>query len=172
MSPGLWRLRKSTSWLVRRFFCRILPTTTPARRVGAELAATPGAAAGPRPGDRTVLVQAVDRFVEVAHEAAAAELAVGEDLEAQLLLPREDAKNLPVLDLRQALGRDTGIAAGVAHLARSQEAADVIGAVHGIGYLNARRALRSCSALMPGPNSFSKKPSFTSRLTTLLSMTL
>src|SRR6185295_1089520 len=132
----------------------------------------PGAAAGPRPRDRAVLVQAVDRFVEIAHEAAAPQLAVGEDLEAQILLPRQDAKNVPVLDLREALGRDAGIAAGVEHLARPQKAADVICAVHRIGYLNARRALRSCSALMPGPKSFSKKPSLTSRLTTPLSMTL
>ena len=98
---------------------------------GGGTAGAPGAAARPRPRDRTVFVQAVDRFVEIAHEAAAAQLAVGEDLEAQILLPREDPENVPVLDLLQTFGRDTGIAAGVEHLARPQEAADVICAVHG-----------------------------------------
>ncbi len=76
---------------------------------------------------------------------------------------------------RECVRRDTAdgrIGAGIKYVPRPQEAADVICAVHGAAYLNASFALRSCSALMPGPNNFSKKPSLTSRLTMLLSMTL
>jgi hypothetical protein len=115
------------------------------------------------------VVQPFDRFVEVAHEAAAAKFAVGEDLKAQILLPGESAQDVLVLDRSERVGGDMGIAAGIEHCPRPQEAADVVCAVHrGVSlptYLNAIFDFRSSSALIPGPNSFSKNPSFTSLLT-------
>src|SRR6185503_933981 len=77
----------------------------------------------PRPRDRPVLIQAVNRFVEVAHEPAAAEFAVGVDVEAQRLLACQDAQDVLVLDRLELLGIDTSCAS-LADSLRPQEAAD------------------------------------------------
>jgi len=58
----------------------------------------------PRSGHRAPEVEAFDRIREVAHEVAPTQLAVGEDIEPQLLLPGEDAEDVTVFDRPEALG--------------------------------------------------------------------
>ena len=122
--------------------------------------------------DGPVVVETIDGLVEVAHEAVAA-LAIGQDAEAKRVLPLEELQNLGVFNLAQRGRRDAWIRARVENRAWPQEAADVVGAIRDRhDYLNASFALRSSSALIDGPNSFWKKPSFTSRSTVLLSMSV
>ena len=85
----------------------------------------------------------------------AAQLAIGHDAEAELVLPLEELQNLGVFDLAERGWRDAWVFARVENRAWPQEAADVVGAIRdGHAYLNASFALRSSSALIDGPNSF------------------
>ena len=123
--------------------------------------------------DGPVVVETVDGVVEVAHEAVAAQLAIGQDAEAKRALPLEELQNFGVFDLAQRSRRDAWIRARIENRAWPKEAADVVGAIRDRhAYLNASFALRSSSARIDGPKSFWKKPSFTSRSTVLLSMSV
>src|SRR5262249_23196790 len=86
---------------------------------------------GALPGavDLELAVEPFDRLVEVAHEAGAAQLAVGEDREAGVLLPLQDVEDTAIFDHPQLVGRDGRIPARVEQLLRPQQAADVICAV-------------------------------------------
>ena len=80
---------------VSRLVWRSFSDTTPARPMpDLALRALPGAL------DIALAVQAFDRIVEVAHEAAAAEFAIGEDCEAQFLLTFEHAQNRLIFKCR------------------------------------------------------------------------
>ena len=57
---------------------------------------------------------------EIRHEAFAAEFAVGEDVEAQLLLLRQDAQDLAILDFAQARA-ECGFAARASSISGPQE---------------------------------------------------
>ena len=64
------------------------------------------------------------------HEPAAAELAVGEDVEAQLALALEDAQDRAVLE-RAQLVRRRAVMTCREQLGGSEKAADVVGAIRG-----------------------------------------
>ena len=116
MSPGLCACRKSISCLVRRLVWRDLRlddagdarVDAPERRRPAQVRATP-----------SLFVHAVDGLVEVGHEGAAAELTVGEDLEAEVLLLLEDVEDVLVLDGAQLRRGVTPGGAGVEELLRA-----------------------------------------------------
>ena len=72
--------------------------------------------------------------MEVAHESAAAKLAIGEDLEAEILLASENTEDLPIFQLLEFLGGDPA-PIRVQKFFRPQEAADLVGSIfegHGL----------------------------------------
>ena len=77
---------------------------------------------------------AVDRVDEVAGPATASELAVAEDVDANLFLQLEDLQNRVVLDRAQLVQRQLALGVGdvrvLDHLG-SEEAADLVGAIGG-----------------------------------------
>ena len=58
----------------------------------------------PSAGDRHAFVDSFDGVVEIAHEVAAAQLAVGEDLEAKILLPFDHSQDVLVFERAQLRG--------------------------------------------------------------------
>ena len=64
--------------------------------------------------------------MEVAHESAAAKLAIGEDLEAQVFLATQNAQNLLILQLLEFLRGDAA-PNRLQKLFRTQKAADLVG---------------------------------------------
>ena len=90
--------------------------------------------------DRDVGLDAAELLEEVDVEIGAAELAVGDALEADVLLELHDLGDRLVFDLAQLLGRDVAarlLGAGFEQVLRAQEAADVVVAGgefhHGVG---------------------------------------
>src|SRR5439155_16407970 len=99
-----------------------------ARRADARGRGNAGRGALPGPGDLILLIETVDRFVEIAHEAGAAQLAIGEDLEAVLFLACQDIKDVRVLDGLELFARES-VVARVEQRPRAQQAADVVGTI-------------------------------------------
>ncbi len=97
------------------------------------------AKATPRVHD--VLVDAVEAPEEIEMPPGAAEFAVGDRLQADVLLLFDDAFDLAILDRFQRIGIDFAFGAPLARFfqrGRSQQAADMIGAERRLG------ALRHC----------------------------
>src|SRR5207245_1683523 len=69
------------------------------------------------------------RLVEVAHEGAAAQLAVREDGEPGLPLPLQQPQDLPILERTELLRGHGRVGAGAEQLRRAQQAAHMIGTV-------------------------------------------
>src|SRR5262249_23646195 len=80
----------------------------------------------PHPIELVFGTEPFDRFVEVAHESGAAQLAVGEDLEAGILLALQDVENVPIFNRGELVAGDARIAASRQQLLRPQQAADVV----------------------------------------------
>jgi hypothetical protein len=78
---------------------------------------------------RSVLVQTFHGIVEIAHESAAPEFAVGEDLEAELFLAFQRAQNVEILNLADAVSGGVAIATNSPQLRRAKKTAYVVGAV-------------------------------------------
>jgi hypothetical protein len=73
-------------------------------------------------------------LVKVAHESAAAELAIGEDLKTQILLVTQDTENLAILKVLEFLTVHSA-PIRLQQLFRPQEAADLVGSIfkgHGL----------------------------------------
>ena len=152
IGPGLWAFRNGSSWPVSRRTARSLPVTMPATLLVAAAAARAGL---PRARHRVAEVEALDRVGEVAHEVAPAQLAVGEDAEAELGLLGEHAQDVPVLELPQPLGSARGGKARFQEVGGPQEAAHLIGPQgcrHGgsiIGHLDSDATLSEPFARCP-----------------------
>src|SRR5687768_35687 len=97
----------------------------------------------PSTGNRHTFVDSLHRVVEIAHEVAAAQLAIGKDLEAEILLPFDDSQDVLVLKRAQLRGVRIRVSR-LQELRGSQQAADVIGAI-------SSRHKSSCQADEKGP---------------------
>ena len=109
MAPGLWAWRKGSSCPVSRRWARSGEATIPVTLL------TGGAVRPPACQERATapgVVEALDRVPEVAHEVRPPELAVGEDVEAQVLLSRQGPADVAVLQLPEGLGVGPGTLAG------------------------------------------------------------
>src|SRR3989338_6899765 len=80
--------------------------------------------------DEIALVNPLHRIVEVAHEVAAPELAVGEYLQAQLFLALEHPLNVLVFERPQLLAIDLAIAACLQQLLGSEQAAHMVRTIY------------------------------------------
>src|SRR5437764_10988423 len=82
---------------------------------------------GRRPVDVTV-----HRLPEVASPPAAAELAIGEDVDARIALELQDVEDCRILHLAQGIGREPAFDERGVRLAQSlrpQKAADLVGSI-------------------------------------------
>ena len=109
-----------------------------ARRADASGDPHAGWSAFPRAVHFVVVVQTLHRLVEIAHEAGAPQLAVGEDLETDRLLAIQHVEDAAILDRRELLVRERRILARLEQLDRSQQAADMIRAVASCHFLTLR----------------------------------
>ncbi len=105
------------------------------RRLEADLAAVVAAEAR----DKAALADrdAVEPLEKIDVEEGAAELAVGDALKADLLLPPGGFGDALVLDRAQILGRDPALGAprpSVEQALRAQQAADMVGAERWLGH--------------------------------------
>lgn len=83
----------------------------------------------PRACDVGLVVEALHGIVEAAHESTPAEFAIGEYAEAGFLLSRQRPQDVPIFQGGQLFGGSFRIVAGIQQLLRTQQAADVIGAI-------------------------------------------
>ena len=90
-----------------------------------------GRRALPRPIQVVLAIETLDRLVEVAHEAGAAQLAVGKDLEPGPLLTIEDVEDVPILDAGQLVMRDIRVLARLEQFRRPQQTANLVRAIDG-----------------------------------------
>src|SRR5260370_38840664 len=79
--------------------------------------------------DGSVHIETCYRLVKVAHKSAAPQLAVREDLETKLLLAREHALDVPVLNSLELFWSNVWILAGVEYFLWPQKATDVVRAI-------------------------------------------
>ena len=102
-----------------------------ARRADALRHTDAGRRALPRPIQVVLGIETLDRLVEVAHEAGAAQLAVGKDLEPGPLLTIEDVEDVPILDASQLVMRDIRVLARLEQFRRPQQTANLVRAIDG-----------------------------------------
>jgi hypothetical protein len=67
--------------------------------------------------------------MKIAHESAPPEFPIGEDLESQILLAREDVLDVPVLDPSKFFRINVWVFPGVEYFLRAEEATNVIRAI-------------------------------------------
>ena len=97
-------------------------------------------------GVHDVLLDAVEAPEEIEMPPGAAELAVGDRLQADLFLLLDDALDLAVFDRLERGGVDLALGALLARLlqrGRTQQAADMVGAERRLGALHLFRSLNS-----------------------------
>ena len=101
-------------------------------------------------------LDAVEALVEIELPPGAAELAVGRELEADLLLLLDDLLDLAVLDLAERLGALISpfgvLGARLLQRRRAQQAADVIGAERGFAAFHGH-----CATLLRVPDAVQRK---------------
>ena len=126
MSPGLCFFRNGSSCPVSGRTARSFSTTTPATLPRPSIG-TSRVRGVPVARQTIAEVESFDGVREIAHEVAAANFAVGKNLESKLLLFGEHAQNRGVLDFPQPL-RVSGFSR-LEQFGRAEETSDVIGAV-------------------------------------------